>query len=163
MEDLWLAFRLLCLIGIANGAPILTARLLGNRWSAPLDGGARFADGAPVLGPRKTVRGVITAMLASALCAPVLGVPMVLGVQVGAAAMAGDALSSFVKRRLGIPPSGQATGLDQIPEALLPLLAVRGALDLSLVQILGVVAAFFALERPAARLFYWLGIRNRPY
>jgi len=163
MDDFWAAFRLLCLIGIANGAPIFAARLLGNRWNAPLDGGARFRDGAPVLGPRKTVRGVIAAILASALCAPVLGVPMVLGVQIGAAAMAGDALSSFVKRRLGIPPSGQATGLDQIPEALLPLLTVRGALDLSPLQILGVVAAFFALGRPVARLFYRLGIRNRPY
>jgi len=163
MEDLWLAFRLLCLIGIANGAPIFAARWLGSRWDAPLDGGARFVDGAPVLGPRKTARGVIAAMLAAALCAPVLGIPMVLGVQIGAAAMAGDVLSSFIKRRLGIPPSGQATGLDQIPEALLPLLAVRGALDLSLAQILGVVAAFFALGRPVARLFYRLGIRNRPY
>ena len=163
MEDLWLAFRLLCLLGIANGAPIFAARLLGDRYSAPLDGGARFVDGAPVLGPRKTVRGVIVAMLASALGAPLLGVPMVLGVQIGAAAMAGDALSSFVKRRLGIPPSGRATGLDQIPEALLPLLVVRSALDLSLAQILGVVIAFFALERPVARLFYRLGIRNRPY
>ena len=163
MDDLWLAIRVLCLLGVANGAPIFAARLLGDRWNAPLDGGARFVDGAPVLGSRKTVRGVITAMLASALCAPVLGVPMLLGVQIGAAAMAGDALSSFVKRRLGIPPSGQATGLDQIPEALLPLLAVHGALDLSLVQIIGVVAAFFMLERPVARLFYRLGIRNRPY
>jgi CDP-2,3-bis-(O-geranylgeranyl)-sn-glycerol synthase len=163
MEDLWLAFRLLCLLGVANGAPIVAARLLGERWSTPLDSGARFLDGAPVLGPRKTVRGVIAAMLASALVAPVLGLPMIVGVQIGAAAMAGDALSSFVKRRLAIPPSGRATGLDQIPEALLPLLAVRGVLDLSVLQILGVVAAFFALERPVARLFYRLGIRNRPY
>jgi CDP-2,3-bis-(O-geranylgeranyl)-sn-glycerol synthase len=163
MDDLWLAIRVLCLLGVANGAPIFAARLLGDSWNTPLDGGARLGDGSPLLGPRKTVRGVITAMLVSALCAPLLGLSMIVGVQIGAVAMAGDALSSFVKRRLGIPPSGQATGLDQIPEALLPLLVVRGALDLSLVQILGVVAAFFVLERPVARLFYRLGIRNRPY
>lgn len=163
MEDLSLAFRLLCLLGVANGAPILATWLLGDRWNAPLDSGLRFTDGRPLLGPRKTLRGLVTAVLATAVAAPLLGIPMALGGIIGSVAMAGDALSSFVKRRMDIAPSGQAAGLDQIPEALFPLLAVRGALDLSLLQILGVVVAFFVLEQPVARLCYRLGIRNRPY
>ena len=163
MEDLWLAFRLLCLLGVANGTPILATWLLGARWSAPLDAGLQFVDGRPVLGPAKTIRGVVVAVLATALVAPMLGISVALGGVIGAVTMAGDAVSSFVKRRLGVPASGKAVGLDQIPEALLPLLAVRGALDLSLGQILGVVTAFFALEPPLARLFYRLGIRERPY
>lgn len=163
MEDLWLAFRLLCLVGVANAAPILAKRLLGERWGAPLDGGARFVDGRALLGPAKTLRGVAAAVLATALAAPLLGLPLETGALIGAMAMAGDALSSFVKRRLGIVPSGRAIGLDQLPEALLPLLAVQGALDLSLVQIVSVVAAFFALETPVARLAFRLGLRDRPY
>jgi CDP-2,3-bis-(O-geranylgeranyl)-sn-glycerol synthase len=77
--------------------------------------------------------------------------------------MLGDALSSFVKRRLGISSSGRATGLDQIPEALLPLLVVRATLGLSALQIAAITLAFFALEIPLARLSFWLGLRNRPY
>ena len=163
MEDLSLAVRLLCLLGVANSAPILGKRLLGSRWSQPLDGGLRFLDGRPVLGASKTVRGVVLAIVASAAAAPVLGVSAKIGAVVGAGAMAGDALSSFVKRRLGVPSSGRAPGLDQIPEALLPLLAARAPLGLSPAQIAGVTIAFLALEPPLARLAYRLGLRDRPY
>lgn len=77
--------------------------------------------------------------------------------------MLGDALSSFVKRRLGIESSGRATGIDQIPEALLPLIVVRGALELSLPEVAAITLAFFVLEIPLARLFFRLGLRDRPY
>jgi len=120
-------------------------------------------DGRPLLGPSKTVRGVVVAVVACMLCAPVLGLPVAAGALTGAAAMAGDALSSFVKRRLAIEPSGQAFGLDQIPEALLPLLAVQGLLNLSWLQVAAVTAAFFLLEVPVARLAHRLGLRDRPY
>jgi hypothetical protein len=36
---LWLGLRLLLLIGAANIAPLVAKRWLGERWSAPLDGG----------------------------------------------------------------------------------------------------------------------------
>ena len=163
MHDLWLVLRLLLLLGVANASPLVAARLLDPRWRAPLDGGMRFFDGRPLLGPSKTVRGAIAAILATALAAPVLSIPLGLGALIGATAMMGDALSSFTKRRLGIASSGRATGLDQIPESLLPLLAVQAPLDLSFVQILSITVAFFALEIPLARLFYRLGIRKTPY
>lgn len=163
MDDFWLGIRLLLLLAVANSAPIATRRLLGARWSVPLDGGLRFFDGRPLLGPSKTVRGVVVAVAACALCAPLLGLPLALGALIGAASMAGDALSSFIKRRLAIESSGQAFGLDQVPEALLPLLAVQGLLDLSLLQVAAVTAAFFLLEIPLARLSFRLGLRERPY
>jgi CDP-2,3-bis-(O-geranylgeranyl)-sn-glycerol synthase len=97
------------------------------------------------------------------LCAPALGYPIAAGALIGAGAMAGDALSSFVKRRLGIQPSGHAFGLDQIPESLLPLLAVQGMLNLSLLQVATITSAFVLLEIPLARLAYFLGLRERPY
>jgi len=79
------------------------------------------------------------------------------------AAMAGDLLASFVKRRLNLPPSSQALGLDQVPESLLPLLAGRQALALSGVDILLVLTAFVVGELIFARLFYKLGLRDQPY
>ena len=47
------------------------------------------------------------------------GLPATVGTPLGGGAMLGDALSSFIKRRMGAAPSSRATGLDQIPEALL--------------------------------------------
>jgi hypothetical protein len=163
MDDFLLSVRLLLLLGVANSAPIAAKRLLGTRWSVPLDGRLRFIDGRPLLGPSKTVRGFVSATAGTALAAVLLGFSLGLGAEIGALAMLGDALSSFVKRRLGITSSGRLTGIDQVPEALLPLLVIRGTLDLSSLQIAAITFAFFALEIPLARLFFRLGLRDRPY
>lgn len=163
MHDFWLGFQLLLLLAVANNAPIATKRLLGNRWSRPLDGGIRLRDGRPLLGPSKTVRGVVASVAACVLCAWLFGLAPEVGAIIGAVAMAGDALSSFVKRRLAVEPSGQAFGIDQIPESLLPLLAVQCLLTLSFLQVAAITAAFVLLEVPLARLAHRIGFRDRPY
>jgi CDP-diglyceride synthetase len=163
MGQAWLYVQLLLLLGVANGAPIAARHFLKARWSAPLDGGLKFVDGRPLLGPSKTVRGLVAAVVCTAGLAALLGWPPWVGAQVGLLAMAGDALSSFAKRRLNIPSSGKATGIDQIPEALLPLLAVRGTFALAWPEIAALTLAFFVLEIPLARLFFGLGWRERPY
>ena len=162
MDELWLSVRLLALIVVANTSPILAKRLLGPRWRVPLDGGMRFFDGRRLLGPSKTIRGVIAAVVLTAIAAPLVNFPTAIGALIGAAAMAGDLLSSFAKRRLGVPSSAEAMGLDQIPEALFPLLVVEGLLDLSLAQILGITLLFLALEIPLTQISYRLGLRERP-
>ncbi len=160
---LWSSIRLLLLLGAANTAPIVAKRLFGSRWSAPLDGGVRFFDGRPLLGPAKTIRGLLAAIVTTALVAPAVGLPLSLGALIGALSMTGDALSSFVKRRVGVASSGQAVGIDQIPEALLPLIAVQGLLQLSWLQIAGITLAFFLLEIPLARISHRIGLRDQPY
>jgi hypothetical protein len=77
--------------------------------------------------------------------------------------MAGDLLSSFCKRRLGRAPSSRATGLDQIPESLLPLLACPQALALTVADILVGCGLFFAGELLLSRLLFKLRLRERPY
>ncbi len=151
------------LVALANGAPLLAAKLLGTRCAFPLDGGLTFLDGAPLLGASKTLRGVAAAILASTLGAMVVGLPASVGAVVGAGAMAGDALSSFVKRRIGLPPSSRATGLDQIPESLLPLLLCRLMLPLAALDIGIVVAVFFFGEIALSRALYRAHLRDRPY
>lgn len=163
MDDLFLSLRLLLLLGAANTAPIMARRLLGARWGTPLDAGWRFVDRRPLLGSSKTVRGVVAAIVCAAISAVPLGFSPVLGAEVGAFAMLGDTLSSFVKRRLGVAPSGRATGTDQVPEALLPLLVVRGPLALSWLQVAAITLAFFALEIPLSRLAFRIRLRDRPY
>lgn len=163
LDELWTALRLLLLLAAANTAPLVAKRLFGARWSTPLDGGLRFLDGRPLLGASKTVRGLVSATLASTLAALLLGLSAASGAVLGVGAMLGDALASFIKRRLGTPPSGRATGLDQIPEALLPLLLLQATLDLGLLQIAAVTLAFFVLEIPLAWLAHRLGLRDQPY
>lgn len=163
MVEFLLGVRLLLLLSIANLAPILLFRLSGRQPGARLDGGLDFFDRRPLLGPSKTVRGVAAAVVAVALVAPLLGFSPYLGAVVGGCSMLGDALSSFCKRRLGIPESAKAIGLDQIPEALLPLLVVADSLSLSAVQIAVVTLAFFALEIPTSRLLFRMGMRDHPH
>jgi len=154
---------ILVLLGVANGAPIVARKIFGNRFNTPLDNGARFFDGRPLLGPAKTVRGLVVSITATTLAAVLLGMEWVLGAGLAGAALAGDALSSFLKRRLGLKPHSQALALDQIPESLLPLWLLRAPLQLDAVDIAVLVAVFVALELLLSRLLYKLHIRDRPY
>lgn len=156
-------WRLLLLILIANGAPIIARTLCGSCCAGPLDGGLMLADGRRLFGDSKTWRGAAIALLAASLGAVALGLPIMTGLVIGSAAMLGDLTSSFVKRRLGMASSSMVPGLDQIPESLLPLLAVTGDFSLNGLDIALGVAGFIALELTLSRLLYWLGIRNRPY
>ncbi len=158
-----LDLQLLVLLAVANTAPLLAKRALRDRLAWPLDGGLRFFDGRPLFGASKTLRGIVLSLVATAAAGALVGLDWRIGALVAAAAMAGDLLSSFVKRRLARPPSSRATGLDQIPESLLPLLACRAALPLSVADIAVLVAIFFVGEVVFSRLFYRLGLRDRPY
>ncbi|KAA6185170.1 CDP-archaeol synthase [Thiohalocapsa marina] len=138
---------LLTLIVAANGMPWLLARgCIRRRFAAlgawPIDGGRLLSDGQPLLGRTKTWRGLAGALLVTPLVAMLLGCDWWLGLAVAAAAMAGDLLASFVKRRLGLASSTDAPGLDQVPEALLPALAAKAALGLGWFDLAVIVVAF---------------------
>lgn len=150
------------LILVANGAPIVARNLFGDG-ARPVDGGATGADGRRVLGRTKTWRGVVAAVVLAAAAAPALGYPLWVGAVAGAAAMAGDMFSSWVKRRLGKAPSDMAFGLDQLPEALLPaaILAPVFGLGVGAVALIGVL--FVVLELALSRALFALGLRDRPY
>jgi hypothetical protein len=105
------------LLMLANGTPVIAKKLFGDHYSYPLDGDLIFPDGRPVLGRSKTIRGIVLAVLVTTAAAPLIGLGWRIGFLVGGFAMIGDLLSSFCKRRLGLPSSSRARGLDQIPEA----------------------------------------------
>jgi len=155
--------KLLVLLSIANGAPVLVKKVCGQRCSWPIDGSLNFFDGSPLFGPSKTIRGVLVSVAATTAGASLLGLEMTVGALVGGMAMAGDLFSSFVKRRLRFRPSTRATGLDQIPESLFPLIACRGLLHLTMLDILAGVTVFLIGEVFLSRIFYRLGIRDQPY
>ena len=153
----------LLLAGAANTAPLIATKLLRGRFAAPIDRGVLLRDGRPLFGASKTLRGVISGIALPALLAPVCGQPVALGLAIGAAAMAGDLCSSFVKRRMGLRPSSQAFALDQLPEVLLPAWVARGWLDLSVVEVVIIGAVFLVAELALSRLLYRLNLRDTPY
>ena len=153
---------LFVLIGSANAAPIVARQFLDGRFDRPIDGGHRLADGHPVLGPSKTWRGLVAALVLTTGVAGLLGLSLNIGIIVAAAAMAGDLGASFCKRRLGRPSSTSVIGLDQIPESLLPAIAARPLLDLAWSDVLGLTLAFLLAERLVSPLLYRLHLRRRP-
>lgn len=152
------------LLVVANGAPVLAADIFKSRWAWPVDGGARFIDGKPWFGTSKTWRGIIVAIVATALAGQLLNIGWQLGAAIGALAILGDLFSSFIKRRIGIAVSGRAMLLDQLPESALPVLLLKEPLGLaSLTDALLVIVIFMALEVTISPLLYRLHIRKRPY
>ena len=154
---------MLTLLVLANGTPVVAKKILDEHLAYPLDGGVQVVDGRPLLGRSKTIRGVVLAVLVTTAGAPLVGLEWTVGFLVGSLAMAGDLLSSFLKRRMALPPSSRASGLDQVPEALFPLLACRNPLSLTMVDIAAGVGLFFIGEVLLSRVFYALRLRDRPY
>ena len=156
-------FQLLILVTLANGSPVVAKKIFGSHCSWPLDGNIKFVDGRPLFGVSKTVRGILVSIFITSACAPLVGLTITTGLLVATLAMAGDLLSSFLKRRLGLQSSSRAVGLDQIPESLFPLLACRQALSLTALDIVAGTAIFFVGEVVLSRVLFKLHVRDRPY
>jgi CDP-archaeol synthase len=143
--NFWNSVAALLLVIIANLVPWLVGRVVSHRWSAPLDCGLVLRDGQRLLGSHKTWRGLLAGSLAAGLLAQLLGLGFTLGIGFGALSLLGDALSSSIKRRLRRSPGSDVPGLDQLPEALLPLLVFAPSLYLNWQSCLTVALIFMAL------------------
>ena len=118
--------QLIVLLALANGTPLIAKKILGTILARPLDGGMTLADGQPLFGHSKTIRGIVLSIVVTTLGAPLIGVDWTIGLVVAATAMIGDLFSSFTKRRMNLSPGSMATGLDQTAESLLPAFANHG-------------------------------------
>lgn len=142
----------LALTVLAHATPWAAGRLLGSRLAAPLDGGLRLPDGERLLGAHKTWRGVISSMLVCALATAGAGRGALLGGAFGLLAMIGDGAASLIKRRMRLAPGREIPGLDQLPEALLPLLLLATPLGITPVEALGLALVFALLDLASMRL-----------
>lgn len=158
-----LVSQLLALLAVANFSPILAKRLFGDSFAQPLDAGLSFYDHRPIFGKSKTVRGVLVSLGTTSACAPLLGLDAAAGAWIALGAMAGDLISSFVKRRLALAPGAQATGLDQVPESLLPLLIVRQLFGLTALEIIAITTIFLVGAVVSSYVLFRLHVRDRPY
>jgi CDP-archaeol synthase len=160
---LWTLIRLLLLLTLANGVPVLGKKLLGARFSLPVDSGTMAPDHQALFGSSKTLRGVLLSVLLTAVGGRVLGFSFGTAALIGSGAMAGDLFSSFCKRRLHLPTSSRALGLDQVPESLFPLLLCRRTLSLNVLDVLLIVAGFFVAELAISKVLHRLHVRDQPY
>ena len=155
--------KLLLLLLVANGAPVIAYDIFRQKWAYPIDGGRHLADGNRLFGDSNTYRGWISALISCGITALLLGYSYQIGLIVAALAMTGDTLSGFVKRRLGHPPGSKMLGLDQIPESLLPVLGVANLLQLDITDVVLITMAFFVLVLVLSRILFKLNLRKRPY
>ena len=114
-------------------------------------------------GPSKTIRGIVVSVLATSICAALMGLGWEIGALVATFAMAGDLFSSFVKRRLHLASSSMAIGLDHIPESLFPLLASRLLLTLNILDIVAGVTIFVVGALILSPLLFKLNLRDEPH
>ncbi len=111
-----------------------------------------LADGTRVLGDHKTWRGLIVGALACGIVAWLFQLSPFLGIAFGSLALAADTASSFIKRRLRLQPGTEIPGLDQLPEALVPLLVLGRPLGLRLIESVTVALVFLVLDLATIRL-----------
>ena len=142
----WMVSHLVLLLIIANGTPVLLWLALGPRWNWPLDNNRQLADHRPLLGPSKTLRGLVGALVVTGLLAPLFGLSMLEGASFALLAMLGDLCSSFIKRRLGFVSSRSVPLLDQLPESILPLWGMQSVLGASGSEMTLAVAIFIVID-----------------
>ena len=158
-----LLLQLLILLVVANGTAVGAKKLFGAVFARPLDGGALFLDGQPVFGPSKTTRGIVVSVLATSVCAALMGLGWEIGALIATFAMIGDLLSSFLKRRLHLASSSMAIGLDHIPESLFPLVASQLLLPLSILDIVAGTTTFVLGALILSPLLFRLNVRDEPH
>ena len=95
---------------VANGAPVLFG---GGR---AIDAGKKLW-GNPIFGKNKTVRGLLTGVLAGTLIglveAPLLPYMILVGIVLSIGTHMGDLFGSFIKRRMGQGPGQSSQVMDQ--------------------------------------------------
>jgi CDP-diglyceride synthetase len=158
-----LLLQLLVLLVVANGAAVAAKKLFDGTLAYPVDAGVLFLDGEPLFGPSKTIRGIASSVIATSICAILMGFGWKVGALITTFAMAGDLFSSFVKRRLHRAPSSMAIGLDHIPESLFPLLVIRPLLPLSILEVAVGVTIFVVGALILSPLLFKMNLRDEPY
>jgi hypothetical protein len=152
--------KILVFLFWGNFLPPLADMVLGPRLRRPLDNGCLWLDGYPLFGPNKTMRGIGAGILGCTMAAPLLGLPFQVAAGAAILLMAGDLLSSFVKRRLGLTSGTACFGLDQLFEGLFPGLYLLHHFDLPAWQTIPILLVFMPVAHSGA--CFWKNILYKP-
>ena len=142
-----------------NFLPPLSNFIFGERFSYPLDANVKWFDRKRIFGPHKTIRGVLFAVAGGTLCFPLLDVSWHVTFLAALLAMAGDLVSSFIKRRLSVKSGRSAPVLDQFFEGLLPVLYFKSQLFITWLDALVVLAIFIPITYAGSWIWRFLIFR----
>lgn len=179
-QDFIVVIWILLSVGAANMAPMFAARLpkLKN-WNMPLDFNKTY-KGKPIFGKNKTWRGllsgVVVAIIVLLLQQILLSItesditignkdftdysPILLGALLGAGALLGDAIESFLKRRVGIAPGKSWFPFDQIDYIIGAALLSYLIMPLTAAQYILMIAVGFLLHLIATTIGYLLHLKE---
>ena len=175
---LWLiAFLYFLPAGFANLAPVLASKVPWlSKWQTPLDFGKNY-QGKRILGDSKTWRGLVAGMVLAGLvsCAEWLvfyrphhisfvGLALTIfsGMLMGFGALAGDAVESFFKRRVGVKPGDSWFPFDQIDYIIGGLLVTFPFAIWRPGIIVRIFILYFGLHLLLSYIAYLLGLKSKP-
>lgn len=143
-----------------NFLPPLANLIWRDRFASPVDGGLLWFDNRPIFGPNKTIRGIIVSTLGATAVSPLLGPVWWYAAIAALLAMAGDLLSSFIKRRFNLASGKTVAVLDQIFESLFPALFLSLGMSLTVAQVFFILLCFIPVSYLGS--VFWNYITYRP-
>lgn len=172
MNDYVAAILFFLPAGVSNMSPVIANKLpLINKWNTPVDFGTTI-DGKRMLGDNKRWRGIVLGTLMGGVTAVAVSklnantivtiAPFWAGVLLGFGALAGDAIESFFKRRIGITPGSSWFPFDQTDYIIGALLAIYPFVQLPLWVITTVFIVYFGLHLLVAYVAYLLKLKDKP-
>lgn len=150
---------------VANGAAVFAGRL---RWRHPIDFGRSFVDGRRIFGDGKTFEGFLIGVAAGTLLgyAPNLAYQYLSPIDalvLSAAALLGDLVGAFVKRRLCMPRGHPAFPLDQLDFILTAIAVYSLYRDVPLAYIAAAAVVTPLIHRATNYVAYLLGLKREPW
>lgn len=145
-----------------NFLPPLSNLIFGNRFNIPVDFNKKFIDKKPIFGAHKTFRGIIIAVMGGTLWFPLMKTSWQVAFFAAIISMAGDLLSSFIKRRFQMESGKSAPILDQFFEGTFPLIYFYYYLPLSLDKIIIVLMFFLPITYAGSWIWRYLVFRPSP-
>jgi CDP-2,3-bis-(O-geranylgeranyl)-sn-glycerol synthase len=156
---------LICPPYVANGSAVLASKL---KWRHPVDFGKMLPDGRRVFGDGKTYEGLLIGISAGTLVGylPNIACPRLAlhdALILSAAAMLGDLLGAFIKRRLCMPRGYPAVPLDQLDFILASLLVYSIYADVPLEFIAAAAVITPLMHRATNRIAHLVGLKGEPW
>lgn len=153
--------------GLANMMPVLLKRVPVLRH--PVDGGLTI-NGKRLLGDNKTWRGflggILGGLIGVALLALIMGLSLSIqsiflgGIAIGAGALIGDMVGSFLKRQFGMRPGQAAHIIDQIDWIIGAWLCYNIIASASLLTLIILIVIFVPLHYLTNIIGYKLGLKK---
>lgn len=154
--------RIVFFLLLVNGLPPLIALPAKGLFAQPVDCGMNWLDGKRIFGSNKTIRGVLIGIIGGTMLFPLLGQPVQTACTAAMLAMLGDLSSSFIKRRMALPSGSEVAFLDQLFEALFPILYLASAVPFGFLKAAIILVLFITVAYVSSRIWSIMTVPEIP-